>query len=81
MLPELLSNCTAAAIVALPIRVLTLGTVAQEQQPALLLQDELLLLLALLGQVSRVLLVSRGGAISREVDCILPLWARCPRQA
>ena len=74
VLPQLLSNCTAGAIVALPIWVLALGTVAKEQQPALLLQDELLLLLALLGNVLGVLLVApRGGPIGRGVDGILPL--------
>ncbi len=59
MLPQLLGNSTAAAIVALPIRVLTLGTVPEEQQPPLLLENELLLLLALLGLERRVLLVPR----------------------
>ena len=49
MLPKLLSNSAAAAIVALPIRELALGTVPEEQQPPLLLENELLLLLALLG--------------------------------
>ena len=74
MLPELLSNCTAAAVVALPVWVLTLSTVAKEQQPALLLQDELMLLLALLGHVGWVLLVAPGGgAVGGRVDGILPL--------
>ena len=74
VLPELLSNCTAAAVVALPIWVLALGTVTKEQQPALLLQDELVLLLALFGNVGWVLLVAPGGgAISGGVDGILPL--------
>ncbi len=59
MLPQLLGNSTAAAIVALAIRVLTLGTVPEEQQPPLLLENELLLLLALLGLERRVLLVPR----------------------
>lgn len=78
MLPQLLGHTAAGAIVALPIRVLTLGTVTQEQQPPLLLQNELLLLLALPGDVCWVLLVPGGGAISRRVDGVLTLgpgWA------
>ena len=81
MLPQLLGNSTAAAVVALTIRVLTLGTVPEEQQPPLLLEDELLLLLALLGQVCRVLLVARAGPVCRGVESVLTLGASSTWQA
>ena len=57
MLPQLLCHSTAAAVVALSVGKLALSTVPQEQQPPLLLQDELLLLLPLFGNIGWVLLV------------------------
>ena len=80
MLPKLLGHCTAAAVVALPVRKLALSTMAQKQQPALLLQDELLLLLPLFGHVGRILLICWDCAIAWHVQCILPLGPCRPRK-
>ena len=43
VLPQLLCDCAAATVAALPIRELALGTMPQEQQPSLLLDYVLLL--------------------------------------
>ena len=42
-LPQLLCDCAAATVAALPIRELALGTMPQEQEPSLLLDYVLLL--------------------------------------
>ena len=64
MLPQLLCDCAAASVAALPIWELALGTVPQEQQPSLLLDNVLLfesciglsLLLLLLGGLLMLML-------------------------
>ena len=58
VLPQLLCNCAAATVAALPIRELALGTVPQEQQP-LLFESCIglsLLLLLLLGGLLMLML-------------------------
>ena len=61
VLPQLLCNCAAATVAALPIRELALGTVPQEQQPSLLL-NYVLLFESCIG-LSLLLLLLLGGLL------------------